>query len=154
MQGADEAFVRKLAEDVQADRTQTGRDRQSTMQLLYIVSAVILGVDTARRIFHVESIIQDPNVQELIREWEDKGHAKGRTEGHTEGRTEGRAEGRTEGRAAEARLLLHKVLAARSFAVPSDIRMRIDAESDVSRLESWLEAAVTASSIADVFRDR
>lgn len=97
----------------------------------------------------MESIIQDPNVQELIREWEDKGHAKGRAEG----RTEGRAEGRTEGRAAEARLVLHKVLAARSFAVPPDVRARIDGESDLTRLESWIEAAVTAPSLGDLFRD-
>jgi len=103
------------------------------MQLLYVVSAAILGVDTARRIFHVESIIQDPNVQELIREWEDKGCAKGR--------------------AVEARLLLHKVLAARSFRVTEDVRARIDGEPDVARLESWLEAAVTARAIGDVFRD-
>jgi hypothetical protein len=40
------------------------------MRLLYLVSAVILGSETARRIFHVESIIQDPNVQELIKEWD------------------------------------------------------------------------------------
>ena len=99
------------------------------MQLLYVVSAAILGSDTARRIFHVESIIQDPNVQELIGEWEDKG------------------------RAAEARLLLHKVLAARSFLVTPDVRARVDGEPDVTRLESWLEAAVTATAIGDVFRD-
>jgi hypothetical protein len=141
MRGADEAFVRELVEQVHADRTLTRRDRRTTMQLLYVVSAAILGSETARRIFHVESIIQDPNVQELIREWEDKGHAKGRTEG------------RTEGRATEARLLLHKVLAARSFAVPQDVRARIDGESDVTRLESWIEAAVTAPSLGDVFRD-
>ena len=105
----------------------------------------------------MESLIQDPNVQELIREWEDKGRAEGRTEGRAEGRTEGRAEGRaegrTEGRATEARLLLHKVLAARSFAVPPDVRTRIESESDVTRLESWIEAAVTAPSLGDVFRD-
>ncbi|HEX8108627.1 MAG TPA: hypothetical protein VF516_12925 [Kofleriaceae bacterium] len=154
MRGADEAFVRTLAEDVRADRTQPQSDRQSTMQLLYIVSAAILGAETARRIFHMESIIQDPNVQELINEWKDVGRAEGRTEGRTEGRNEGRTEGRTEGRAVEARLLLHKVLAARSFAVSSEVRTRIDGESDVSRLESWLEAAVTASSIDEVFRDR
>jgi hypothetical protein len=81
----------------------------------------------------VESIIQDPSVQELIGEWEDKGRAQGR--------------------AAEARLLLHEVLAARSFPVTPDVRARIDGEPDVSRLESWLEAAVTAASIGDVFRD-
>ena len=137
MRGADEAFVRELADDVRSDRGLAKRDRQSAMQLLYVVSAAILGSDTARRIFHVESIIQDPNFQELIGEWEDKGREKGRGEG----------------RAAEARLLLHRVLAARSFLATADIRARIDGEPDVTRLESWLEAAVTATSIGDVFRD-
>jgi len=97
----------------------------------------------------VESIIQDPNVQALIREWEDKG----RTEGRAEGRIEGRSEGRAEGRAHEARSLLLKVLAARSLPVPPDVRARIDGEPDLTRLESWLEAAITAASIGDVFRD-
>lgn len=137
MHGANEAFVRELADDVRSDHGLTKRDRQSAMQLLYVVSAAILGSDTARRIFHVESIIQDPNVQELIGEWEAKG----------------REEGRTQGRAAEARLLLHRVLAARSFSVTPDVRARIDGEPDVVRIESWLEAAVTATSIGDVFRD-
>lgn len=89
----------------------------------------------------MESIIQDPNVQELIGEWEAKGEAKGREQG------------REQGRAGEARSLLHKVLAARSFSVTPDICARIDGEPDVARLESWLEAAVTARSIDDVFRD-
>jgi hypothetical protein len=137
MRGADEKFVRELADDVRSDRGLAKRDRQSAMQLLYVVSAAILGSDTARRIFHVESIIQDPSVQELIGEWEDKG----------------RVQGREQGRAAEARLLLHKVLAARSFPVSQDVRARIDGEPDVTRLESWLEAAVTATAIGDVFRD-
>jgi hypothetical protein len=129
MRGADETFVRELADDVRSDRGLAKRDRQSAMQLLYVVSAAILGSEAARRIFHVESIIQDPNVQELIGEWEDKG------------------------RAAEARLLLHRVLVARSFMVTPDVRARIDGEPDVTRLEAWLEAAVTAISIGDVFRD-
>jgi hypothetical protein len=137
MHGADEALVRELAEEVRADRGLSPRARQTTMQLLYIVSAAIFGSDTARRIFHVESIIQDPSVQELVREWEDKG----------------RSEGRSEGRAEEARRLLGRVLAARSFPVTPDVRARIDGEPDVARLEAWLEAAVTASAIGDVFRD-
>ena len=89
----------------------------------------------------MESIIQDPNVQELIREWEDKGRAEGRTEG------------RSEGRADEARSLLLKVLAARSLPVTPDVQARIDREPELTRLESWLEAAVTAAAIGDVFRD-
>jgi hypothetical protein len=129
MHGADEAFVRGLADEVRTGSGLAKRERQSTMLLLYVVSAAILGSDTARRIFHVESIMQDPNVQELISEWEDKGRAE------------------------EARLLLHKVLAVRSFPVTPDVRARIDRERDVARLESWLEAAVTAGAIGDVFRD-
>jgi hypothetical protein len=122
-------FVRSLADEVLTDRGLAERDRRSTMQLLYVVSAAMLGSVTARRIFHVESIIQDPSVQELINEWESKGRVDG------------------------ARLLLHKVLAARSFPVTPDVRARIDGEADVARLDSWLEAAVNASTIGDVFRE-
>ena len=108
----------------------------------------------------MDSIIQDPNVQELIREWEDKGRAKGRVEGRAKGRAEGRAKGRAEGRlegrakgrAEEARKLLYKVLAARSFRITPTLRARIDDETDVAHLEAWLEAAVTARATADVFR--
>jgi len=102
------------------------------MQLLHVFrrlsSAVIRPGD-----FPAESIIQDPNVQELIAEWEDKC--------------------REQGRAPEARVLLNRVLAARSFPMTPDVRSRIDGEPDVTRLESWLEAAVTAISIGEVFRD-
>jgi hypothetical protein len=149
MQGADEALISELADEVRTDPRLAPRDRQSTMQLLYIVSAAILGSETARRIFHVESIMQDPNVQDLIREWEDKGRAKGLAEGRNEGRNEGRVEGRAE----EARSLLLKVLAARSLPVSPDVRARIDGEPDLARLESWLETAVIAATIGDVFRD-
>jgi len=104
--------------------------------------------------------MRDPNVQELVGEWEDKGRALGRLEGRVEGRIEGRMEGRIEGRMEgriEARLesarsLLDKVLAARSFSVTPDIRVRIDREPDAARLEAWLEAAVTAATIGDAFR--
>jgi hypothetical protein len=133
MRGADEAFVRSLAEEIKADRQMAPRDHESTMQLLYIVSAAILGEETARRIFHVESIIQDPGVQALIREWA--------------------AEGERKGRAEEARTALRRVLAARSLPVTEDVRARIDSEPDLARLESWLDAAATASTIGDVFRD-
>jgi hypothetical protein len=81
----------------------------------------------------MESIIQDPNVQELIREWEDKGRAEGRAE--------------------EARMLLYRVLALRSLPVTPDVQARIGGEPDVTRLEAWLEAAVIAGAIGDVFRD-
>jgi hypothetical protein len=153
MRGANESFVRELATEVLADRTLSKRDRSSTLQLLYIVSAAILGSETARRIFHMESIIQDPNVQELIREWEDKGRAEGIVEGRAEGLVKGRAEGLVEGGAAVARVLLHRLLAVRSIPVTPDARARIDAESDVARLESWVLSAASADTIGDVFGD-
>jgi len=129
MHGADEGFVRTLAEDVLIDRGLADPDRQSTIRLLYVVSAAILGIDTARRIFHVESIMQDPNVKALIGEWEDKGRAE------------------------EAQRLLHRVLAKRELLVTPDVRARIDSESDVARLEAWLEAAITAPTIGAIFGD-
>lgn len=133
MHGADEELVRELVDEVRADTGLSDEERATIMQLLYLVTAAMLGRETARRIFHMESIIQDPNIQELVREWEDKG--------------------RVEGRAEEARALLLKVLALRSLPVTPDVRARIDGEPDVARLEAWLEAAVTASAIGDVFRD-
>jgi hypothetical protein len=137
MRGADEALVRDVVEELHADGRLTENEQHTTIQLLYIMTAAILGTETARRIFHMEWLLQDPNVQELIREWEDKGLAKGRDKVLAE----------------EARRLLYKVLAVRSFLVTDDLRARIDGEADVARLEVWHEAAVTAGSIGDVFRD-
>lgn len=75
----------------------------------------------------MESIIQDPNVQKLIRDWEDKG--------------------RTE----EARSSLYRVLTLRSLPVSTDVRARIDGEADLAQLEAWHDAAVIAATIGDVF---
>ena len=77
-----------------------------------------------------------------------------RAEGRTKGLAEGLAEGESKGRAAEARRLLYKVLAARSFSVTSAMRARIERETDTIRLEAWLETAVTARTVRDVFRRR
>ncbi len=127
MRGADAELVRSLADEVRTTTELSERERETTMQLLYLVTSVMLGNETANRIFHMESIIQDPNVQELIRGWEDKGRVK------------------------EARSNLYRVLALRSLPVTPDVRTRIDGEADLARLESWLDAAVTAAAIGDVF---
>ena len=169
MHGADEQLIRELANDVRATRDLMIRDKESTMRLLYIVSAAIFGGETARKIFHMESIIQDPNVQGLIREWKDEGRAEGRDEGRAEGRITGRAEGRAEGRITgraeghaaghaagrteEARLLLFKVLAKRSVSVTPAVWARIEGETDLARLEQWIDTALSATSIDDVLRD-
>lgn len=89
MRGADAPFVRGLAVEL-AGRAELPSERREVAQgLLYLVTAAILGQEAAKRIFHMESIIQSPGVQALIREWEEKGRTEGRTEGRAEGRTEG-----------------------------------------------------------------
>ena len=87
----------------------------------------------------MESILQSPGVQAFLR------HLR------AEGREGGREEGREQGREEEARSALLRVLARRGFAITDEIRRRVDAERDVAMLEAWHDAAVTASSIADVF---
>jgi hypothetical protein len=133
MRGADEDFVRSLAVEVRTAEGLSEREREITMQLLYLVTAVMLGSETATRIFHMESIIQDPNIQKLVREWENRGRAEGRAE--------------------EARSTLYRVLALRSLHVTPDVRARIDGEADIARLEAWHDAAISAATIGDVFRD-
>jgi hypothetical protein len=89
-------------------------------------------------------------IMAVLKSWEDgkaEARAEGRTEGREEGRTEGREEGRTEGRT-EAVLT---VLDVRGVSVPDAARQRIQSERDLSVLKRWLEKAVVASSINDVF---
>ena len=60
---------------------------------------------------------------------------------------QGRAEGRAEG---EAKMLL-RILAARGFALPDEIRERVTGCTDLAQLESWGELAVTATSVTEIF---
>jgi hypothetical protein len=73
----------------------------------------------------------------------DRGRAQGKTEGRAEGKTEGRAEG-------EAAMLL-RVLAARGFTVPDDIRQRILSCTDLAQLEAWGDRVVTVNFIDEIF---
>jgi hypothetical protein len=77
----------------------------------------------------------------------DQGRAQGRAEGEARGRVEGEARGRAEGEAA----MLLRVLAARGFTVPDDLRQRIQSCTDLGRLEAWGERAVTADSLDEIF---
>ncbi len=72
---------------------------------------------------------------------------RGRAEGEARGRAEGEARGRAKG---EASMLL-RVLAARGFAVPDDMRQRVQSCTDVAQLEAWGDRAVTATSLDEVF---
>jgi hypothetical protein len=68
-----------------------------------------------------------------------------------QGRREGEAIGEARGEArGEVRALL-KVLAKRRIAVPEDAYRRISTCADVEQLDVWVERAVTAESIDEVF---
>jgi hypothetical protein len=72
---------------------------------------------------------------------------RGRAEGEARGRAEGEARGRAEGEGA----MLLRILAARGFAVPDDIRRRVESCIDTAQLEAWGERAVTATSLDEIF---
>jgi hypothetical protein len=60
---------------------------------------------------------------------------------------QGRAQGQAEGEAA----MLLRVLAARGFTVPEDIRQRVQSCTDLAQLEAWGDRAVTAGSLEELF---
>jgi hypothetical protein len=68
-------------------------------------------------------------------------------------RAEGRERGLSEGRAVEARAALLRVIARRGFDLPAHVRERIEREKDLARLERWLDDAVTAVRLEDMFQD-
>jgi hypothetical protein len=52
----------------------------------------------------------------------------------------------------EAEMLL-RVLAARGFVVPDDVRQRIRSCTDTAQLEAWGDRAATAPSLEEIFGD-
>ena len=138
MQGADEPFVASLVRDALVDDSRGTPAAYDTLQLLWYLCATILGADVARRIFNMESIIRHPNVQQLLHEL----------------KVEGIAEGRAEGRVEEARGLLRKVLMSRGLEVPPGLQERIDRECDIEQIRAWVDAALAARAIADIFQNR
>ncbi|WP_166356372.1 hypothetical protein [Phytoactinopolyspora limicola] len=67
----------------------------------------------------------------------------GREEGYAQGRVEGRVEG-------EARCVL-RVLESRGIEVPGDARERIMSGADEATLALWLDRALTAETVEDLF---
>ncbi|MFI9400569.1 hypothetical protein [Nocardia sp. NPDC052316] len=60
---------------------------------------------------------------------------------------QGRAEGEARG---EAKMLL-RILAARGFVVPDDLRVRIESCLDTAQLEEWGDKAIAADSLDGIF---
>lgn len=84
---------------------------------------------------------QDPLVKKI--------YGQGRKEGLDEGRKAGLDEGMQSARASDVLM----VLRVRGIAVTDDARQRILAEKDIQRLERWLEKAIVASSLTEVFAE-
>jgi predicted transposase YdaD len=82
-------------------------------------------------------------------DWLQESYLKGKSDGRAEGKVDGKAEGKAE----EARGALIRVLTRRGLASPAHLLARIEAVSDVQRLERWLDVAITAKSISEVFSD-
>jgi hypothetical protein len=77
--------------------------------------------------------------------WLQDAYLKGKGEGETKGEAKGEAKGMREA--------LARVVAKRGLKLSARARARIDSEGDVERLGRWLDAAVTATSIANVFAE-
>jgi hypothetical protein len=63
-----------------------------------------------------------------------------------------RQEGQLEGRLTEARAALRRVLVGRQLTPSPDDDARIDACTDLTILERWLDRAITATRVSDVLR--
>jgi hypothetical protein len=59
-------------------------------------------------------------------------------------------EGQLEGRLTEARAALRRVLVGRQLTPSPDDDARIDACTDLTILERWLDRAITATRVSDV----
>jgi hypothetical protein len=64
---------------------------------------------------------------------------------------EGEAKGRAEGEAKGMAQMVLRVLSARGLRIPAEIRRRVLSCADSRQLEIWVDRAVTAASIDDVF---
>ena len=78
-----------------------------------------------------------------------EGEARGKAEGKAEGRAEGKLEGKLEGKAGAILTILEK----RGLAPDADARSRLRNCKDLTALDRWLERALVADSLADVFTD-
>ncbi|WP_441288622.1 hypothetical protein ACSRUE_42945 [Sorangium sp. KYC3313] len=90
-----------------------------------------------------EPIDEEDEVSAEIRAWVEEYEQKLRAEARTEGLNEGRAR--------EAARAVLTALRVRGIAVSDVVRERILAEKDPETLERWLERAIVAASLAEVF---
>lgn len=63
----------------------------------------------------------------------------------------GKLQGLSEGLAKGLAKAVLDVLAVRSLSIPTSLRRRVSSCRDEQRLRRWLERAITATSVAEVF---
>ena len=80
---------------------------------------------------------------ERQRQYFAQGEAKGKAEGEAKGKAEGKAEGKAQS--------VLRVLERRRIAVSAEQRERILGCSDIDTLERWLDAAVVATRVEELF---
>jgi hypothetical protein len=98
----------------------------------------------------MKTVIKDPFIDGFMAEGHAKGLAKGLEEGRAQGLAEGRAEGLAEGRAeGEAQMLLRYLISR--FTVPASIRDQVAACTDTGQLEAWLDGAMAATTLDEIF---
>jgi hypothetical protein len=88
-----------------------------------------------------------PYVSQLRSQGREEGRQEGRAEGREEGREEGRAEGQAEARAE----YIVRILDRRGIRVPQEAREQILSCTDIATLDSWLDRALTAVAVSDLF---
>jgi hypothetical protein len=64
-----------------------------------------------------------------------------------------REEGREQGRAQAKGEMILRILEWRSIPVPDDVRERVEACTDLDKLEEWAQRAVHAADAAELFVD-
>ena len=106
-----------------------------------------------RRKFIVEELLRrDPQLKEqLLEAGKMLGLEDGKKQGLEDGKKLGLEDGLRDGRVEEARKALLRVVSKRGFALNESQTAMVAQCSDLATLEKWLDRAVLASSVAEIF---
>ncbi len=119
----------------------------------WIADAILQVVDAKVREAIEASMLKHGYRTPILRDAYNEGEAKGEAKGIAKGIAKGEARGEARGKTEQARAALLQVLRRRGLELTADQRQRIAAETDLGRLERWLDSAVTAATLAEIFAD-
>ncbi len=105
----------------------------------------------------LDSLMQEPGTEELMRSYGDEliaqGVERGLKEGEKRGLKEGEKRGLKEGEKKGVAQSILRILAARGVAVGEAVRQRILSCGDMAMLDVWFDRALSANRIEDVLGD-